>query len=91
MKTGEDFKKTVQEHHIEYWPIHNCSMCNYLCGFLFNFAGHEVVYDAGCNCTRWGYSRSLRDWDNVAEQYNLNIKNADIIKKYNEFWKFNDE
>ena len=91
MKTSEDFKKSAQENNIEYWPIHNCSMCDYECAFIFNFVGHDVIYDAGCNCTGMGYSRYPRTWDSVAEQYNLNIKNPDIIKKYNEFWKFDNE
>lgn len=91
MKTSEDFKKAVEEHHIEYWPVHNCSMCEYPCAFLFNFAGHEVVYDSGCDCTKWGYTRSLRSWDSVAQQYNINLKNPETMKKYNEFWKFDNE
>jgi len=90
MKTGEDFKKSVEENHIEYWPVHNCSMCDYECGYIFNFNGHEVVYDSGCDCTR-RYVKEARTWGNIAEQYNLNMKNPSIMKEYNEFWKFANE
>jgi len=90
MKTSEDFENAVKQHNIDHWPIHNCSMCDYECGYIFSFNPHDVVYDAGCDCTR-RREILLRDWSNVAEQYNLNINNPETMKKYNEFWKFDNE
>lgn len=32
------------------YTLHNCSMCNYPCGWLFE---NDVLYfDSGCDCTR---------------------------------------
>ncbi len=89
MKTGEDFRKSCIENNIIFWGVHDCSICDYECGYLFNYQGFEVVYDSGCDCTR-RYVKQERCWDNVAEQYNCNIRNHKTIKEYNEFWKFED-
>ena len=86
MKTAEDFKKSAIENNIHHWPVHDCSMCRYECGYLFDYQGHEVVYDHGCDCTR-RYEKSLLNWDSVAEQYNMQT-NPDVIKKMNEYWRF---
>lgn len=94
MKTSEDFKKSVEENDIQFWPVHNCSMCGYECGFIFNVMTNRtlqpVSYDAGCRCTR-RYVLEPRTWDHVAHQYNLNINNPTTMKEYNEFWKFDNE
>lgn len=50
MKTPEEFKKQSEIKNITFWGIHNCSMCNYLCGFVFQDG--LVYYDSGCDCTR---------------------------------------
>ncbi len=90
MKTADDFRKSAIENNIHYWPIHDCSICNYECGYLFNqYEDAEVVYDSGCDCTR-RYVKTKKDWPDVAEQYNINIKNPEAIKNYNEFWKFSE-
>jgi hypothetical protein len=88
MKNAEDFKKQVENLQINSWPIHNCSMCDYECGFLFNYEGYDVVYDSGCDCTR-RYVKELRDWEEVAEHYNRQ-KHSEVIKKMNEFWGFTE-
>jgi hypothetical protein len=89
MKSGEDFKKSSKENNIHCWQIHDCSFCSYRCSYLFDFRGYEIVYDSGCHCTG---RRVLteKSWDDVAKQYNLNLKNKETIKRYNEFWKFKD-
>lgn len=87
MKTGEDFKKSAIENNIDYWPVHNCSMCGYECGYIFfMFEEAEVAYDHGCDCTR-RRDKSKRDWSDVADQYNMQ-KHPDVIKKMNEYWRF---
>lgn len=88
-KTGEDFRKSHRENNIKNWNFHNCSLCDYKCGFLFDVYGNEVTYDSGCYCTN---SRTIRisSWEDVAIQYNCNMKNIETIKKYNEYWKFKD-
>lgn len=50
-------------------PCHNCSICNYPCGYLYQDG--LLWYDHGCDCTRNGYTRSqsfvedLADWVNM--------------------------
>lgn len=90
IKSASDFKNSAIENNIDYWPIHDCSMCNYECGYLFfQYENYEVVYDSGCDCTN-SRTKHARNWEYVAEQYNYNIKNKSVIKKYNEYWKFNN-
>lgn len=86
MKSGEDFRKSAIENNIHHWPVHNCSMCGYECGFLFDYRGYPVVYDAGCDCTRQ-YVKHERSWDDVAEQYNIQ-KNEKVINEMNKYWRF---
>ena len=90
MKTGEDFRKACIQYGIHFWNIHHCSFCYYECSFVFNYEDNEIVYDSGCFCTK---SKTLRfsTWDDVAKQYNCNLNNKETIKRYNEFWKFNNE
>jgi hypothetical protein len=94
MKKGEDFQKAVEEHGIEYWPIHECSICGYECGFIFNLMTNRclqpVSYDRGCNCTRT-YHIEPRTWEHVASLYNLNVNNPTVKKEYDEFWKFEEK
>jgi hypothetical protein len=88
MKTAEDFKKSALENNIHHWPIHNCSLCRYECGYMFNFRDCEVVYDHGCDCVSM-HRKSVRSWDNVAEYYNMQ-QNPETIKKMNEYWRFTE-
>lgn len=87
-RDAKDFREAAIERKIDYWPIHDCSICGYECGFLFfQYEEAEVVYDNGCDCTR-RYIKSARNWDNVAELYNIAKENEEVMKKYNEHWGF---
>lgn len=88
MKQAKDFKKSSIENNIHHWPIHDCSICGYECGYLFDFGGYEVIYDSGCYCTH-RYVKEQRTWEDVAEHYNMQ-KNTDVIKKMNEYWRFSE-
>ena len=85
MRTPLEFKEQSNKHGITYWKIHNCSMCGYECGFHID--GDSVGYDNGCHCTRKSLNISSREWEDVAEQYNMQ-SNSDVIREYDGFWKF---
>lgn len=82
MKTEEDFKKAVEERNITEWRIHNCSLCGYPCGYVFNEG--RVGYDSGCDCTGGSHLSSRSYWD-VAHFYNTQT-NPEYIAKMDEFW-----
>lgn len=65
MKTAEQFKnaKVLQERV----TIHNCTFCDYECGFIFTEG--KVFYDSGCYCVNYRNVRQ-RDWEYVASLYN---------------------
>jgi len=43
-------------------PIHNCSFCNYECGFYSD--GKALYYDNGCYCGGSGEHRP-KSWDDL--------------------------
>lgn len=86
MRTGEEFKQAAIKNNIREWQFHSCSMCDYRCGYHFSSCFTWVVFDAGCYCTN--QSRTYeRDWDDVANQYNIQTHET-AIKKYDEYWGF---
>ncbi len=87
MKTAQDFEKAVKEHNITNWPIHNCSICGYECGYLFKDG--KVGYDSGCDCVSYSNIQQ-RPWSDIVEQYNMQT-NSDVILKYDLFWHFAHE
>ncbi len=82
-----DFKEAIISKEISNWIIHNCSMCNYPCGFVFNICDGDVSvgYDSGCDCI----SRPLqyRDLESVKNQFDIQT-NQNVIKKYRKFFGF---
>ena len=84
MKTEEQFKEQASAKDIINWPIHNCSICKYQCGYYFEPDG-SVYYDNGCDCG--GSGGSYRTWKEVADHYNRQT-NPEYINKMNEFWGF---
>jgi len=87
LRTAEEFREQAKARNIKRWPIHDCSMCGYECGYLFNEAG-EVAYDSGCDCVlSLGDRISPREWENVAEHYNMQ-SSENYIKEMDEFWGF---
>lgn len=89
-KQGEDFKINSKKYGIKRWNIHQCSFCDYDCGYVFDHEKEKVYYDSGCNCILINISSSYREttWDDVAEHYHMNEKCEDIKKQYDMFWHF---
>ena len=90
MRRTEEFIESAIKNNIRSWGIHNCSLCDYLCGYIFfsEYHGFEVLYDNGCDCTR-RYVIGPRNWENVSDLYNIQ-KSPEVIKQMNEFWGFKD-
>lgn len=86
-KTSEDFKTAVAKKNIQFWPIHNCSICEYPCGYVFK--DDQVFYDNGCYCT-YGQNLNPQDWGDVARQYNMQT-NLLHIEEMNKFFGFENE
>jgi hypothetical protein len=82
-KTPEDFQRAATAHNIQQWYIHDCSICKYPCGFVFQQG--QVTYDSGCDCIRGGYNRTPRTWEDVAAQYNRQT-HPDVIAQYDALW-----
>jgi len=85
-RLGEEFKAKAKEKGITKWIIHNCSMCDYPCGYHISEDAQQVAYDSGCNCGRYS-DWQQRNWDDLAGHYNIQ-DHPDCIKKYDEFWGF---
>lgn len=83
MRHAEEFERAARERGITRWPLHNCSMCHYQCGFVFSDG--QVAYDAGCYCSGGGLQP--RTTEDVAAQYNMQ-RHPDVIAKYDAFWGF---
>jgi hypothetical protein len=88
MKTGTDFQQAAKDRNISRWCIHNCSMCDYPCGYIFCENHNLVAYDNGCDCTKRYFHRPTT-WDHVAEQYNKQT-HPEVINEMNEYWGFKD-
>lgn len=89
MKTADDFKKVYENRKesgagIYNWHIHTCSMCGYLCGFVFENNG-EVRYDSGCYCLF--QPTRLSSWEAVASHFNMQ-KDKKYIEEMKQFWGF---
>jgi len=84
MRTAEQFQEQVKKKDIKKWNIHDCSICGYQCGYVFE--NGEALYDSGCYCVSYK-NVEPRTWEDVAGQYNMQ-KNAEVIKKMDEFWGF---
>lgn len=83
-KTAEEFEAKVSEKGITKWFIHNCSMCQYACGYVF--MDGKVYYDNGCYCTN-GENLNQRSYEDVAGNYNMQ-SHPNQIKKMDKFWGF---
>ena len=97
MKSIEEFKEQAKKKNITRWVIHECSMCNYPCGFIIR--GDVVFYDNGCSCSMRPPRQS--SWEEIAEHYNHNAGSPDkderikknplfkeVVDEMNEFWGF---
>ena len=92
IKTVEELKRQANKIKLTFYPVHNCSLCGYRCGYIIN--GDKVSYDSGCYCVKYMYIEE-RSWKDLAETYNINQpeNNPDVskefLKRLNETWKFN--
>ena len=93
IKTIEELKKQASEKNITFYPVHECSICGYMCGYIIS--GEDVKYDSGCGCGCINYSNiKKRNWEELAETYNRNQpeNNPNIKKEFleelNKVWQF---
>ena len=87
----EFFKQQVLKNKIRKWNMHNCSLCNYNCGYIFEILDNDVdvYYDHGCNCVTF-HDISCRDFDSVIIHIKIQ-SNYDVIKEYLDFWNIDSE
>jgi hypothetical protein len=91
IKTANELKAQAKLKNIEVYPVHDCSMCGYPCGYVID--GDNVSYDSGCYCT-YRFVVEPRSWEDLARCYNMNqpennpnIKQG-FLDKLNETWQF---
>lgn len=94
IKTAEELKQQAKNKGIAFYPVHDCSMCGYRCGFIIR--DEDVAYDSGCDCVTYTNIQP-RTWENLANTYNMNqpennpqISQA-FLDKLNEVWQFTDD
>jgi hypothetical protein len=93
LKTVEELKAQKEKHGYIGWNIHECSICHYMCGFVFQKDGDEVAYDNGCRCSMQPMRPS--SWEEVAEHYNRNQRennktiSDEALEEMEMFWQFN--
>ena len=85
-RTPLEFKTAAKKLNLDFWPVHDCSLCKYQCGYRFTLDYEVVMYDSGCYCTN---TRTLRsqNWNDIARYYNAQ-KNKQVIYEMNQFWRF---
>ena len=88
-KTRIDFQIAAFKKIPRKWPIHNCSICGYECGYVFDDDAEKVAYDSGCYCIGIKNINEI-SWNRLANYYNMQT-NEDTIKMMNEFWGFKDD
>jgi len=87
-RSPEEFRSAVEKKKIHFWFIHQCSFCNYRCGYVFRDG--DVFYDSGCDCVTYGYVITPKDYEDVAEQYNMQTHEK-FIRDMDEFWGFESQ
>lgn len=66
--TAEQVAAAVKDKGYHRVHVHNCSMCDYPCGYIFD--GGDVRYDSGCDCTG-RYQVHRRSYEDVADWVNM--------------------
>lgn len=91
IKTIEELKAQAAKIGLGFYPVHNCSMCGYPCGYIIE--GDRVAYDSGCDCTSYSNVQP-RDWQDLARTYNMNQPennpkiSQEFLEKLNLIWQF---
>lgn len=83
-RTAEEFQQAAKEKNITSWPIHDCSICGYHCGY--KIIEDSVAYDSGCDCVSY-IDIQPRSWEDIAHQYNMQ-DHPGVIDKMDQFWGF---
>ena len=92
IKTSQELKEQAGKIGLTFWKVHECSMCGYQCGYIFN--GDNVSYDAGCGCIY--QPPHPRSWEDLAETFNMNqpernpdfkAKNPESYEKHYKVWQ----
>ncbi len=87
-KTGEDFKQQVIAKGITFWKLRSCSICGIPLHYTFSISRDPVVeFDSQCDCTSGRSVPQQRDWDDLAEHYNMQTDET-YINEMNKFWGF---
>lgn len=85
-----DIKKQIIELKLKEWIIHNCSLCNYPCGYKFSISRDEVsvYYDCGCNCSSSGWRKE--SLAKILDHINMQT-NKEVLIKYSTFWNLESD
>lgn len=86
MRTAQEFKQAAITHDITHWDSHDCSICGYTVGYLFEDDHERVLFDHGCDCTG-RYVLSDRTWEDVAHKYNIQVDSR-VRAIMDKFWGF---
>lgn len=95
LKTTEQLKEQAKKIDLHFFPVHECSVCGYSCGYRISGDFESVGYDSGCYCVS-DINVSPSSWEELTNTYNLNQpeNNSKITKSYlkelNDIWKFED-
>jgi hypothetical protein len=74
IKTKEELKEQAEKIGLKKWKIHNCSMCDYPCGYII---GNTEVW----------YEHLTESYNMNQPEKNPKIS-AEYLKELNEIWKF---
>lgn len=80
MELKEKFIDKLKKTGTKY-TLHNCSMCNYPCGWFMR--GEKLYYDSGCNCVNYNNTQQV---DNSELDFYFNPEHGHI-KNFEEFLK----
>ena len=86
---SEDYlEKQILEKYIKKWNMHNCSLCGYECGFIFDISNDKVLvrYDNGCYCMSSVPKKS--SLSKIIEHMEIQT-NLKVINEYKSFWSLN--
>jgi len=81
----DHFKNEIIKNNIRKWNIHDCSICDYKCGYLFRIVDNNitVLYDSGCYCYP-AKSRYSSLYDVI--KYIKMQSDSKVIDQYKNFW-----
>ena len=87
---GALLKKQAEQKPMLEWYRRDCSLCGYKLRYLFPLlkgSSNEraCLYDVGCDCTGRSLNLVLRAWEDVAQQFLIQI-NDEVIEGYMKEW-----